>query len=79
MKSVICKINNLETSKKQEGRLFSQEDNWGFDKLIAWVYRNCQPAEIKIIPEKEVIAIFDDRVETYYFKKEENKNETNNL
>lgn len=68
MKSIICKINNLETGKKQEGRLFNQKDDWGFDKLIAWVYRNCQPAEIKIISGKEVIAIFNERVETYYFK-----------
>ena len=68
MKSIICKINNLETGKKQEGGLFNQKDDWGFDKLIAWVYRNCQPAEIKIIPEKEVIAVFEDRIETYCFK-----------
>lgn len=68
MKSIVCKIFSLETGKKQEGRLFDQEDNWGFDKLIAWVYRNCVPAEIKINPEKEVIAVFEDRTETYYFE-----------
>ena len=67
MKGIHCKINYIDSGKTQKGRLFDQPEEWGFDQLIAWVYRNCKPAEIKIIPEQEVLAIFEDRMETYYF------------
>lgn len=72
MKSIIYEINNLETGKKQKGRLFDQKNSWGFDQLIAWTYRNCRPSELKIVPEKKVICLFDDRIETYYFQQIKN-------
>lgn len=68
MKTVYCSIYNMDTSKSQIGRMFEQQDDWGFDQLLAWVYRNCRNcSEIKIESEKEVIAIYDDRLECYSF------------
>lgn len=68
MKTIYCSIYNVDTGKSQMGRMFEQEDTWGFDQLVAWVYRNCQNcSEIKIDAERTVIAIYDDRWESYTF------------
>ena len=46
--------------------------NFEFKDLINWVWRNCQGCDhIEIYPENRVVAIFEDRVETYKLNEKE--------
>ena len=39
---------------------------YSFEKMIGWVWRNCQGCnQIIILPDVKVIAEFEDRVEVY--------------
>lgn len=65
---IICKVMSINSTSI--GAMFKPVDNFTFEDLIRWVYRNC-PGDRKIIIDKDTVeAHYDDRVEIYYFKKE---------
>lgn len=69
MKKVFCKIITENTFK--EGVMFNVDNNYSFEDLIKWVYRNCGGCnKIEVDNDsKEVTAIYDnERYEIYSIK-----------
>ena len=71
-KKVIKEITlEILTEKANKGHLAYFED-LDFAGLVSWVYRNCGGClEIKIIPDVNISAVFDDRIEVYRLEDKE--------
>ena len=65
--------NVLSTSASSSGLMFVQDDSFTYQDLVDWVIRNCEGC-VQVIynVNKDVQAVFEDRIERYYFM-EENK------
>lgn len=63
---VMCKIISINLTTI--GVMFKPADNFTFEDLIGWVYRNC-PGDRRIIIDRNTVeAHYDDRIEIYYLK-----------
>lgn len=61
----------ISVNGTKEGLICTQPKNFNFENLIIWVHRNC-PAPIAIkVEEKEVSAIYEDRIEVYNLVKKD--------
>ena len=69
MKQVFCKMITNDNTK--EGIMFNVHNDYSFEELIKWVYRNCKGCnKVEIDNDRnEITAIYDDeRYEIYFIK-----------